>query len=68
MIGAAVAWEREGPPEPLLRGDEIAAEAGIEAGPALGEAVAELAAAQYTGEVTDRAAAIEHLRAWAAGR
>jgi len=68
MIGAAVAWEREGPPEPLLRGDEIAAEVGIEAGPALGEAVAELEAAQYTGEVTGRAAAIEHLRAWSAGR
>ena len=28
----------------------------------------ELEAAQYTGEVTGRAAAIEHLRGWAAGR
>ncbi len=68
MLVAAVEWEREGPPAPLLRGDEIAAEAGIDAGPALGEAVLELQAAQYTGEVTDRAAAVAHLRAWAAGR
>jgi hypothetical protein len=68
MLVAAVAWEREGPPEPLLRGDEIAAEAGIEPGPALGEAVKELEAAQYAGEVTDREAAAAHLRAWAAGR
>jgi poly(A) polymerase len=68
MLAAAVDWEREGPPEPLLRGDDIAAEAGIAVGPALGEAVLELEAAQYTGEVTDRDAAVAHLRAWAAGR
>ena len=54
MLAAAVAWERDGPPEPLLRGDEIAAEVGIEPGPELGEAVAELEAAQYAGEVADR--------------
>ena len=65
MLAAAVAWERDGPPEPLLRGDEIAAEAGIEPGPRLGEAVAELEAAQYAGEVADREAAVAHLRAWA---
>jgi putative nucleotidyltransferase with HDIG domain len=68
MLAAAVAWEREGPPEPLLRGDEIAAEADIEPGPALGEAVSELEAAQYTGEVTDRAGAVAHLRGWAEAR
>ena len=68
MLAAAVAWEREGPPEPLLRGDEIAAGAGIEPGPLLGEAVTELEAAQYAGEVADRDAAIEHLRAWVAER
>ena len=65
MLEAAVAWDRDGPPEPLLRGDEIAAEAGIEPGPRLGEAVAELEAAQYAGEVADREAAAAHLRAWA---
>ena len=65
MLEAAVSWDRDGPPEPLLRGDEIAAEAGIEPGPRLGEAVAELEAAQYAGEVADREAAAAHLRAWA---
>ena len=64
MLEAAVEWERLGPPGPLLRGDEIAAELGIEAGPAIGEAVAELEAAQYAGEVSDRDAAVAHLRAW----
>ena len=54
MLGRGGRLGREGPPEPLLRGDEIAAEVGIEPGPALGEAVAELEAAQYAGEVTGR--------------
>jgi putative nucleotidyltransferase with HDIG domain len=62
MIAAALDWRRDGPPEPLLRGDEIAAELGIEPGPELGSALAELEAAQYAGEVTDRAGALEHLR------
>jgi putative nucleotidyltransferase with HDIG domain len=62
MIAAGLDWRREGPPAPLLRGDEIAAELGIEPGPELGSALAELEAAQYAGEVTDRAGAIEHLR------
>lgn len=62
MIAAGLDWRREGPPEPLLRGDEIAAELGIEPGPELGSALAELEAAQYAGEVTDRAGALEHLR------
>ena len=62
MIAAALDWRRDGPPPPLLRGDELAAELGIEPGPELGSALAELEAAQYAGEVTDRAGALEHLR------
>jgi putative nucleotidyltransferase with HDIG domain len=62
MIAAALDWRREGPPEPLLRGDELAAELGIEPGPELGSALAELEAAQYAGEITDREGALEHLR------
>jgi putative nucleotidyltransferase with HDIG domain len=62
MIAAGLDWRREGPPAPLLRGDEIAAALGIEPGPELGSAVAELEAAQYAGEVTDRAGALQHLR------
>jgi poly(A) polymerase len=62
MVAAGLDWRREGPPEPLLRGDEIAAELGIEPGPELGSALAELEAAQYAGEVTDRDGALQHLR------
>lgn len=62
MIAAALDWRREGPPEPLLRGDELAAELGIEPGPELGSALAELEVAQYAGEIVDRKGALEHLR------
>ena len=68
MLAAAVEWELEGPPEPLLRGDEITAEAGIEPGPGLGAAVTELEGAQYAGEVSTREDAVAHLRAWAGER
>lgn len=62
MLAAALDWRREGPPRPLVRGDELAAELGLPEGPELGELLAELEAAQYAGEVADRQAAIEHLR------
>jgi poly(A) polymerase len=62
MIAAGLDWRRQGPPVPLLRGDEVAAELEIEPGPELGSALAELEAAQYAGEVTDREGALEHLR------
>ena len=64
MIAAGLDWRRQGPPTPLLRGDELAAELGIEPGPELGRAMAELEAAQYAGDVADRAAAVEHARNW----
>jgi poly(A) polymerase len=62
LIAAALDWRREGPPAPLLRGDELAAELGIAAGPQLGELLAALEAAQYAGEVTTRAEAVEFAR------
>jgi poly(A) polymerase len=62
MLAAALDWRRDGPPAPLLRGDQLAAELGIEAGPELGELLAELEAAQYAGEVTNRAEAVERAR------
>jgi putative nucleotidyltransferase with HDIG domain len=62
MIAAGLDWRREGPPVPLLRGDEIAAELGLHPGPEVGSALAELEAAQYAGEVTDRTGALQHLR------
>lgn len=62
MLAAAFDWRRDGPPDPLLRGDELAAELGIERGPELGALLAELEAAQYAGEVDSREAAIELAR------
>jgi poly(A) polymerase len=62
MVAAALDWRRDGPPAPLLRGDELAGELGIEQGPELGELLSELEAAQYAGEVHDRAGALKHAR------
>lgn len=64
MIGAGLDWRRDGPPAPLLRGDELAREVGIDQGPRLGDLLAELEAARYAGEIGDRAAALEHARRW----
>ncbi|HEU5143029.1 MAG TPA: HDIG domain-containing protein [Solirubrobacterales bacterium] len=62
MLAAALDWRREGPPRPLLRGDELAAELGIAPGPEVGELLSELEASQYAGEVSTREEAIEHAR------
>ena len=62
MLAAALDWRRAGPPKPLLRGDELAAELGIAEGPELGELLAQLEAAQYAGEVTTREGAVERAR------
>jgi putative nucleotidyltransferase with HDIG domain len=62
MLAATLDWRRDGPPPPLVRGDELAAELGLDEGPEVGELLAELEAAQYAGEVADREAAIEYLR------
>lgn len=62
MLAAALDWRRDGPPEPLLRGDELAAELGIEPGAELGDLLAELEAAQYAGEVQTREEALDRAR------
>lgn len=62
MLAAALDWRRDGPPEPLLRGGDLAAELGIAPGPELGDLLAELEAAQYAGEVSTRKEAIERAR------
>ncbi len=66
MVAAGMQWRREGPPSPLLRGDELARELGIQPGPELGPLVAELEAAQFAGEVGDRGQAVTHMRKFAA--
>jgi putative nucleotidyltransferase with HDIG domain len=63
MLSAALDWRSDGPPQPLLRGDELAAELGIEEGPELGELLAELEAAQYASEISTRDEAVECARA-----
>ncbi|HEX6229804.1 MAG TPA: HDIG domain-containing protein [Solirubrobacterales bacterium] len=63
LLATALDWRRDGPPEPLVRGDELAAELGISGGPELGDLLAELEAAQYAGEIHTREEAIERARA-----
>lgn len=67
MIAETIEFDRQGSPRPLLDGREIAALLELE-GPRIGEAVRELAAAQFAGEVADRGGAEAHLRAWSAAR
>lgn len=62
MLAAALDWHHDGPPVPLLRGDELAEKLGIAQGPELGDLLADLEAAQYAGEVSTRAEAIERAR------
>jgi hypothetical protein len=58
LIGPALQWHAEGSPRPPLRGDELAAALGIEPGPRLGELLARLREAAYTGEATTRDEAV----------
>jgi len=58
MLGDALAWRADGPPAPLLRGDELTGELRIAPGPAIGRLLEELAAATYAGEITTREQAL----------
>jgi putative nucleotidyltransferase with HDIG domain len=62
LVGAALDWRSEGPPRPLLRGDELLAELGVAPGPELGELLGDLEAAQYAGEVETREQALRYVR------
>jgi poly(A) polymerase len=62
MLPHALRWRAEGAPKPLLRGDELAAELEIEAGPRLGGLLEELARAQYAGLVSTREQALAYAR------
>jgi poly(A) polymerase len=65
VLTDAIGWHTAGPPQPLLRGDELAGALGIPAGPRLGELLEELLEAQYAGEISTRedALAYAHARA-----
>jgi poly(A) polymerase/tRNA nucleotidyltransferase (CCA-adding enzyme) len=66
MVGEALAWRRDGPPRSPIRGDELAAEVGIEQGPELGRLIGEIEAAVFAGEVSSREEAVELAREKAA--
>jgi poly(A) polymerase len=62
LMPSALDWRRNGPPRLPLRGDELAAEIGIEPGPELGRLLAELEEAAYAGEIAGREEAVELAR------
>jgi putative nucleotidyltransferase with HDIG domain len=61
IVGDALAW-RVAPPQPPIRGDELAAALGIRPGPELGRVLAELSQASWAGELSGREQAIERAR------
>ena len=62
LLAESLRWRASGPPEPVIRGDQLAAELGIEHGPRLGELLAAIAEGQYCGSVTDEQSAVELAR------
>jgi len=54
ILPQALDWHASGGPQPLVRGDELARELGIEPGPGLGRLLEQLREAQFAGEVTTR--------------
>ncbi|MGH2957456.1 MAG: HDIG domain-containing metalloprotein, partial [Solirubrobacterales bacterium] len=67
MLAEALAWHREGSPQPPLSGDELAAELGIRPGPEMGRLLEQLRAAAYAGEIEGREQALELARRLQAG-
>jgi poly(A) polymerase len=62
LLADALRWRAEGPPRPLLRGDELAKALGIPTGPRIGELLAELAEAQYAGDLSTPEHAVAYAR------
>ncbi|MDX6616952.1 MAG: poly(A) polymerase, partial [Solirubrobacterales bacterium] len=61
MLAEALDW-RASPPEPPIKGQELAEALGIEAGPEVGRLLEELRAGAFAGEISDREQAIERAR------
>jgi poly(A) polymerase len=61
LLAEALRWRTERP-RPLLRGDDLVAELGIDAGPEVGRLLSQLAEAQFAGDVTTRDEALEFAR------
>jgi tRNA nucleotidyltransferase/poly(A) polymerase len=62
MLADALRWRAQGPPKPLLRGDELAGAIGVVPGPRVGELLAALAEAQFVGLVSTREQALAFVR------
>jgi poly(A) polymerase len=62
MLADGLRWHTEGPPQPLLRGDELAKALEIPLGRRVGEILQDLAEAQYAGEVSTREQALAYAR------
>jgi putative nucleotidyltransferase with HDIG domain len=62
MLADALRWREQGPPKPLLRGDELAGAIGLAHGPRVGELLAALAEAQFAGRVSTREQALAFVR------
>jgi putative nucleotidyltransferase with HDIG domain len=62
LLADALRWRAGAQPRPLVRGDELAGALGISTGPQIGALLAELAEAQYAGELSTREQAIAHAR------
>ena len=58
VMAEALAWRRDGPPRPPVRGDELAEELGVPAGPEIGALLARLTEAAFTGEARTREEAL----------
>jgi putative nucleotidyltransferase with HDIG domain len=63
LLAAALDRRDAGSVAPLVRGDELAAEVGIQPGPQLGVLLGQIAEARYAGEVASREEAISLARA-----
>jgi putative nucleotidyltransferase with HDIG domain len=62
LMAEALRWREEGPPQPPLRGDELAEALGIAPGPELGSLLERLREARFTGEAATRDEAVELAR------
>jgi putative nucleotidyltransferase with HDIG domain len=67
LLSDALRWRAEGPPPPLVRGDQLAAELGIPPGPRIGELLAAIAEARYAGELSTPEEALAYARTLAEG-
>ncbi len=67
LLGEALRWRAQGPPPPLVRGDDLAAALGLRPGPEVGRLLGELEAAQFAGEIASAKDAVALARELSGG-